>query len=227
MPPDAGPAFLVLSHEDVKGGLWEPLRLASLILLPLILSYDDLLALGRLGLRWLNQDLIPVELDHVHVCQEWVFVEIHLLTLYKFQLFIIYGRLNPSMKNIAIVSSMRIRIMSFTISMPFELFQRWYDMITWQLNLFFLQQVIKDLITFSDVKSVTHLVLPTFRSRLQARAYEWFRFGHPTPFNYTHVDLFVIWRLATILYHVNVMLVPRLVATPKKVSRLFGSAFAI
>jgi hypothetical protein len=70
MPPDAGPAFLVLSHEDVKGGLWEPLRLASLILLPLILSYDDLLALGRLGLRWLNQDLIPVELDHVHVCQE-------------------------------------------------------------------------------------------------------------------------------------------------------------
>jgi hypothetical protein len=116
------PAFLVLSHEDVKGGLWEPLRLAPLILLPLILSYDDLLALGRLGLRWLNQDLIPVELDHVHVCQEWVFVEIHLMTLYKFQLSVIYVRLNPSMENITIVSSMRIRIMSFTISIPFELF---------------------------------------------------------------------------------------------------------
>jgi hypothetical protein len=70
VPPDTGTAFLVLDHENVEGDLWVLLRLAPLILLPLILSYDDLLALGRLGLRWLNQDLIPVELDHVHVCQE-------------------------------------------------------------------------------------------------------------------------------------------------------------
>jgi hypothetical protein len=59
-PPDVGPAFLVLGHEDVKGGLWASLQLAPLILLPLatlwtfrldhpqrlLLSYDDLLALG-------------------------------------------------------------------------------------------------------------------------------------------------------------------------------------
>jgi hypothetical protein len=78
---------------------------------------------------------------------------------------------------IAIVSSMRIRIMPFTISTFFELFRRWYDMITWQFNLFFLQRVIKDPITLSDIKSVTHLVLSAFRSRLQARSYKWFRFG--------------------------------------------------
>jgi hypothetical protein len=32
---DAGPAFLVLGHEDVEGGLWAALWLAPLILLPL------------------------------------------------------------------------------------------------------------------------------------------------------------------------------------------------
>jgi hypothetical protein len=70
------------------------------------------------------------------------------------------------MENIAINSSMRIRIMPYTISMLFELFRRWYDMITWQFNLFFLQQVIKDPITLSDVKSVAHFILSTFRSWL-------------------------------------------------------------
>jgi hypothetical protein len=34
------------------------------------------------------------------------------------------------MENIAIVSSIRIRIMPFTITMLLELFRRWYDMIT-------------------------------------------------------------------------------------------------
>jgi hypothetical protein len=57
-------------------------------------------------------------------------------------------------------------------------------MITQQFNLFFLQQVIEDPITRSDVESVAHLVLLTFRSRLQARAYECFRFGSSTPFSY-------------------------------------------
>ncbi len=60
MPPDAGSAFLVLGHEDIKGGLWASLRLAPLILLPLatlrtfrldhpwwpLFSYGNLLALG-------------------------------------------------------------------------------------------------------------------------------------------------------------------------------------
>jgi hypothetical protein len=82
--PDADPAFLVLDHEDVEGGLWAPLQLAPLVLLPLAIlrtfrldhpqwlffSYDDLFTLGRLGLRWPNQDLLPIELDHVYVCRE-------------------------------------------------------------------------------------------------------------------------------------------------------------
>jgi hypothetical protein len=96
------------------------------------------------------------------------------------------------MENIAIITSMRIRIMAFTISMPFELFWRWYDLITWQSNLFFLQQVMKDPITLSDIESVAYLILLAFRSWLQARAYEWFRFGSPTPFGYTHANLFIV-----------------------------------
>jgi hypothetical protein len=35
MPHDSGPAFFVLGHEDVEGGLWAALRLAPLIPLPL------------------------------------------------------------------------------------------------------------------------------------------------------------------------------------------------
>jgi hypothetical protein len=78
---DVGPAFLVFRHENVEGGLWALLRLAPLINLPLatfrtfwfdhlqwpLFSYHDVLSLGRLSLRWSNQDLLPIELDHVHV----------------------------------------------------------------------------------------------------------------------------------------------------------------
>jgi hypothetical protein len=131
MTPDAGPTFLVFSHENVEGGLWVLLRLAPFILLPLAIlqtfqldhlqwsffSYDDLFTLGRLDLRWPNQDLLPIELDHVHVHQERVFIELHLGTFYKFESSFIYDRLNLSTKNIAIISSMRIRIMPFTICM--------------------------------------------------------------------------------------------------------------
>jgi hypothetical protein len=60
MTPDVGPAFLVLGHEDVEGGLWALLWIAPLILLPLAIfwtfwldhplwpfySYDDLFDLG-------------------------------------------------------------------------------------------------------------------------------------------------------------------------------------
>jgi hypothetical protein len=66
--PDADPAFLVLGHEDVEGDLWASLWFASLIISPLAVfqtfwldhpqcaffSYDNLLALDRLGLRWSN-----------------------------------------------------------------------------------------------------------------------------------------------------------------------------
>jgi hypothetical protein len=34
-PPDAGSTFLVFGNEDVEGGLWASLQLASLILLAL------------------------------------------------------------------------------------------------------------------------------------------------------------------------------------------------
>jgi hypothetical protein len=63
--PDVGPAFLVLRHKDVKGGLLAPLWLASLVLLPLVIfqgfwldhpqwllfSYDDFLTLCRLTMK--------------------------------------------------------------------------------------------------------------------------------------------------------------------------------
>jgi hypothetical protein len=82
--------------------------------------------------------------------------------------------------------------MPFIVCMLFELFRRWYDMITWQFDLFFLQQEIKEPITLSDIKIVSDFVLLTFRSRLQARAYEWFRFRSPIPFGYRYVDLFIV-----------------------------------
>jgi hypothetical protein len=136
VPPDAGPAFFVLGHEDVKDGLWAALRLATLVLLPLAIlrtlridhpqwpffSYDDLLSLGCLNLRWLNQDLLPLKIDHVHILWEWVLVELHLGTFCKFQSSSVYVRLNLSMENITIISSMRIRIIPFAIRMFFELF---------------------------------------------------------------------------------------------------------
>jgi hypothetical protein len=84
VPPNANPILLVLDHDDVEGGLWALVWLAPLVLLALAIlrafwfdhpwqsffSYDDLLTLGRLSLRWKNQDLLPIELDHVHVCRE-------------------------------------------------------------------------------------------------------------------------------------------------------------
>jgi hypothetical protein len=106
-----------------------------------------------------NQDLLSIELDHVHVRQKWVLIELYLGTFCKFQSSFIYDRLNLSIENIAIVSSMGIRIIPFTIRMLLELFWRWYDMTTWQFNLFFLQQVIEYPITLSDVESVAHFIL--------------------------------------------------------------------
>jgi hypothetical protein len=239
--PNVDPAFLVLGHEDIEGGLGAPLWRGPLVFLPLAVfqtfqlnhpqwsffSYDDFLALGRVGLRWLNQDLLPIKLDHIHICREWVLVELHLGTFCKFQSSFVFGWLNLSTENIAIISSIRIRIMPFTIRMLFDLFRWWYDMTTWQFDLFFLQQVIKNPIILSDVKSVAHLILSAFKSRLYARAHEWFRFRPPTLFGYTHVSLFVVRRLATIFDHINVTLISRLFTTPRKASRLFDSAFAI
>jgi hypothetical protein len=100
-------------------------------------------------------------------------------------------------------------------------------MTTCQFNLFFLQQVIKYPITLSNVKCGAHFILSAFRSWLQARVYELFRFRSPTPFGYTHVDLFVVRRLATILDRINVALIPRLIASPSEPPRLFGLVFII
>jgi hypothetical protein len=145
MTPYTGPAFLVVGHEDIEGGLWVFLRLAPLILLPLAIfqafrfdhprwpffPYDNLITLGQLSLRWLNHDLFPIELYYVHVHREWFLVEFHLGAFCKFQLSFIYSRLNLLTENIAIISRMRIRIMPFTIRMLFELLRQWYDMTTW------------------------------------------------------------------------------------------------
>jgi hypothetical protein len=95
--PDIGLAMSVFSHDDVEGGFWTRSRLASLVLPsanfqifgldhPWLshFSYDDLLALGRPGLRWSNQDLLPLELDRVHVNLERIFVELQLGVFSKF-----------------------------------------------------------------------------------------------------------------------------------------------
>jgi hypothetical protein len=128
--------------------------------------YDNLFFLSHLGLRWLNQNLLPLDLNHVHIRLERVLVELHLGTLCKFQSSFVYGRLNLSTEDIDIVNSMRIIIMSFTICMLFELFWRRYDVTTWQFNLLFLQQVVKDPITLSDIECVVYFILLAFRGRL-------------------------------------------------------------
>jgi hypothetical protein len=130
---NAGLAISIFSHEDVEGDFWTRSWLASLVLLPLanfwifgpdhpwlsLFSYDNIFALGLLSLRWPNQDILPIELHCVHVSREWIFVELQLGTLYKLQSSFIYGQSNLSMENIAIISSMRIGSMSFTICMLF------------------------------------------------------------------------------------------------------------
>jgi hypothetical protein len=70
-----------------------------------------------------EQDLFPIELNHVYVCQERVLVELHMGTFCKFRLSFIYGIDNLSTENIAIISNMRIRIMPFAICMLFEMFR--------------------------------------------------------------------------------------------------------
>jgi hypothetical protein len=54
-------------------------------------GFFDLIILSRLGLRWSNQDLLPLELDRVHVNLEQIFVELHLGIFSKFQSSFVYG----------------------------------------------------------------------------------------------------------------------------------------
>jgi hypothetical protein len=126
---------LYLAMRMLKVALWlvpPPLLLLSLATLRTFrldhhrwpfFSYYDLFSLCRLGLRWLKQDLLPLELDHVHIRWEQVLVELDRGTFCKYQSSFIYGRLNLSTENIAIISSMRIRTMLFAMHMLFELFQ--------------------------------------------------------------------------------------------------------
>jgi hypothetical protein len=109
--PNVGLAVSVFSHEDIECDFSMKSWLASLILLPSanfwifgsdhprhhrlsLFSYDDLLALDRLGLRWPNQDLLPLELDRVHVNLKQIFVELHSGIFNKFQSSFVYDRLN-------------------------------------------------------------------------------------------------------------------------------------
>jgi hypothetical protein len=108
LTPDPGLAISVFSHENVECDFWTRSWLASLVLLPSanfwifgpdhprlsLFSYDDLLAINRLSLRCLNQDLLPLELDRVHVNLERMFVELHLGIFNKFQSSFIYDQLN-------------------------------------------------------------------------------------------------------------------------------------
>jgi hypothetical protein len=124
MTPEVGIAISVFSHEDVEGDFLTRSWLTSLVLLSSanfwifgpdhpwlsLISYDDLFALGQLSLRWSNQDLLPIELDRIHISREWIFVELHLRTLCKLQSSFVYGRLNLLIENIAVVSSMRIEL---------------------------------------------------------------------------------------------------------------------
>jgi hypothetical protein len=101
-------AISVFSHEDVEGGFWMRSWLASLVLLPSanffifgpehprlsLFSSGKILALGQLSLRWPNQDLLPLELDRVHVELERNFVELQLRIFNKFQSSFVYGCLN-------------------------------------------------------------------------------------------------------------------------------------
>jgi hypothetical protein len=101
-------AISVFSHEDVEGGFWMRSWLASLVLLPSanffifgpehprlsLFSSGKILALGQLSLRWPNQDLLPLELDHVHVELERNFIELQLRIFNKFQSSFVYGCLN-------------------------------------------------------------------------------------------------------------------------------------
>jgi hypothetical protein len=98
--PNADLAISVFSQEAVEGGFWMRSWLASLVLLPStnfwifgpdhprpsLFSYDDLFAIGRLGLRWPNQDLAPLELDRAHVSLEQIFIKLHLGIFSKLQL---------------------------------------------------------------------------------------------------------------------------------------------
>jgi hypothetical protein len=108
---DVGLAISVFSHEDVECNFCMRSWFASLILLPSanfwifgsdhpqhhrlsLFTYDDLLALDRLGLRWPNQDLLPLKLDRVHVNLKQIFVELHSGIFNKFQSSFVYDRLN-------------------------------------------------------------------------------------------------------------------------------------
>jgi hypothetical protein len=51
MTPDAGSAFRLLGHEDVKRGLWAPVRHARLAVLPLAI----------LRTLWLNHPQWPLD----------------------------------------------------------------------------------------------------------------------------------------------------------------------
>jgi hypothetical protein len=102
---EAGFAISVFSQEDVEGDFWTRSWLASLVLLPSanfwifgpdhprlsLLSYDDIFALGRLSLRWLNQNFLPIKFNHVHVNLGWIFIELHLRIFSKFQSSFVYG----------------------------------------------------------------------------------------------------------------------------------------
>jgi hypothetical protein len=84
-----------------------------------LFSYDDILAFGRPGLRWPNQDLLPIKLDYVHVHWEMGLCRASFGDFLQILIVLHLWPIEPVDGNIAIISSMRIRIMPFTICMFF------------------------------------------------------------------------------------------------------------
>jgi hypothetical protein len=60
--------------------------------------------------------------------------------------------LDHILEDFTIISVMSIRIMVLAIPFPLKLFSQRYPMIPCQLDLPFLQQIIKDFVGFSDIK---------------------------------------------------------------------------
>src|SRR4051812_28779641 len=116
--------------------------------------------------------------------------------LRKIQSSVINGRLYLSSKNIAIVSSMRKRIMILAISASFQLFKRRQSMS--YSNNFSLRQSIKYFITLGNVKSKLHLFITILMNRFQIIASKWFGLRWPNKFCRKNITLIV--RVITIIF---------------------------
>jgi hypothetical protein len=100
------PLHVLLPHVD----LWV-VRLDQPV--AKIIGNDHILTLGHLGLIRAHQNFLVFELDHTN--GKWVRVELHLAFITENQSAIVYRRLYLSLKIIAFIRGMSIRVISLTI----------------------------------------------------------------------------------------------------------------